>query len=102
MSYFRIKEITRPATVLRQGNLLNIHLGDFIYPDEVDTIVCDTAIVYWDDRTGEHFTWTPDEVAEPAPTPKTASVPTNVVIPEPTSTEVVPAPLETGSEDTKA
>lgn len=100
MSYFRIKEITRPATVLRQGNLLNIHLGDFIYPDEVDTIVCDTAIVYWDDRTGEHFTWTPGEVAEP--TPKTASVPTNVVIPEPTSTEVVPAPLETGSEDTKA
>lgn len=94
MSYFRIKEITRPATVLRQGNLLNIHLGDFIYPDEVDTIVCDTAIVYWDDRTGEHFTWTPGEVAAPAP--KAAP------ISKPALAEVVPAPLETGSEDTKA
>ena len=66
--YFRIKEITGPATVLRQGNLLSIELGDFIYPDEVDTIASATTIVYWDDNTGEHFTWE-------ASTPKAATAP---------------------------
>ena len=65
MSYFRIKEITSPATVLRQGSPLGIELGDFIYTDEVETIVSETPIVYWDDRTGEHFTWTPGTKAEP-------------------------------------
>jgi hypothetical protein len=99
MSYFRIKEITSPATVLRQGNLLNIHLGDFIYPDEVATIVCDKVIVYWDDRTGEHFTWAPGDTTAPVvETPVEA--PTGVTVE--TSTEVAPAPLEAEGEDTKA
>ena len=79
-TYFRIKEITAPATVLRQGiNVTSIDLGDFIYPDEVDTIVCTNAIVYWDDNTGEHFTWTPG---------------TKAVTPAPKSQKVVSAPVE--------
>ena len=62
-TYYRIKEITGPtgiATVLRQGNLLSIDLGDFIYPDEVETIACEYAVIYFDDNTGEHFTWEPN------------------------------------------
>ncbi len=70
-NYYRIKEITGPATVLRQGNLLNIELGDFIYPNEVDTIVSATPIVYFDDNTGEHFTWPTEAPKAPkAPAPK--------------------------------
>ena len=87
-TYFRIKEITAPATVLRQSNLLMLELGDFIYPEEIDTIACDANITYWDDRTGEQFTWTPSA--------KTLSVPKQAPV------QVVPAPLETGSENTKA
>jgi hypothetical protein len=103
-AYFRIKELTAPATVLRQGNLLGIDLGDFIYPEEVPTIVCTEAIVYWDDNTCEHFTWTPGEVTKPT----TASVPNNVVVPVTPLVEevplegVVPSDVETGSEDTQA
>ena len=83
-TYFRIKEITAPATVLRHGiNVTSIDLGDFIYPDEVDTIVCTNAIVYWDDNTGEHFTWTPEDVAP---------VSDNVVVPKPQ--KVVSAPVK--------
>lgn len=69
-NYFRIKEITSPATVLRNGgHVLDIHLGDFIYPDEVATIVCNSPVIYWDDTTGETFTWTPA-----SNTPKAATV----------------------------
>ena len=89
-TYFRIKEITAPATVLRQGNLLSLDLGDFIYPEEVDTLVCINTVIYWDDNTGECFECTP----------KNTSVTTPTII-EP-SAEVVPAPLKAGSEDTKA
>lgn len=63
----RIKEITGPATVLRQGYLLGIELGDFIYPEEVATISSITPIVYWDDNTGEHFTWEPKKAKAVAP-----------------------------------
>jgi hypothetical protein len=103
--YFRIKEISGPATVLRQGNLLNIELGHFIYPDEVDTIVSDTAIVYWNDNTGETFTWTPGTVKVQKPNPKpveAAPVASVVETPAETQAEVVPAPLAAGSEDTQA
>lgn len=68
-TYFRIKEITGPATVLRQGNVLSIELGNFIYPEEVDTIVSATPIVYFDDNTGEHFEWTPGAKAAPVAPP---------------------------------
>ena len=98
-TYFRIKEITAPATVLRQGNLLGIDLGDFIYPEEVDTLVCTITVVYWDDSTGEHFVCEPKN----APVVKAAKVvAAAVVAPVETPAEVVPAPLEAGSEDTKA
>lgn len=98
--YFRIKEISAPATVLRQGNLLSIELGDFIYPDEVDTLVCTSTVVYWDDNTGEHFT----KEAATAPVPVKTKVAPVAPAPAPVeeTAEVVPAPLETGSEDTKA
>ena len=79
--YFRIKEITGPATVLRQGNLTPIELGNFIYPEEVDTIVSATSIVYFDDNTGEHFTWSPG--AKAAPVKAVAPVaPASAEIPE--------------------
>ena len=102
--YFRIKEITSPATVLRQGNLLNIELGNFIYPDEVDTIVSETDIVYWNDNTGETFTWTPTTKPVSKTTKAAAPVAPHVaaVVEAPAETVVVPAPLATGSEDTQA
>lgn len=81
-AYFRIKEITAPATIVRQGiNVQDIHLGDFIYPEEIDTIVCVNEIVYWDDSTGEHFTWTPGET------------PATVVVPKVPAKSVTPAPV---------
>ena len=97
--YFRIKEISAPATVLRQGNLLNIELGDFIYPDEVSTLVCANAVVYWNDNTGEHYTIEPGVVVVAPPTTPPPQVPQ---VPEVPAKVVVPAPLESGSEDTKA
>lgn len=102
MSYFRIKEITAPATVLRQGNLLGIDLGDFIYPEEVETLECSAIVVYWDDRTGEHFTWTPGDTPQPVVKETPAPTPTPEPVVTKTPAEVVPAPLETASEDTKA
>ena len=102
--YFRIKEITAPATVLRQGNLLNIELGDFIYPDEVSTLVCANTVVYWNDNTGEHYTIEPGvvAVAPAAPVPQVPETPETPETPEVPAKVVVPAPLESGSEDTKA
>lgn len=101
--YFRIKEISAPATVLRQGNLLGIDLGDFIYPDEVDTIVCVNAIIYWDDNTGEHFTWTPgDTVPVPATEVVVPSVEPVSILEATPAEGVVPSTLETGSKNSKA
>lgn len=88
--YFRIKEITGPATVLRQGTPLNIFLGDFIYPDEVDTIVSDTPIVYWDDNTSEHFTWAPAAAPVTPPAPA-APAPKAPVAPAPKAPEATAA-----------
>ena len=107
MSYFRIKEITAPATILRQGNLLGLDLGDFIYPDEIETLASSAPIVYWDDRTGEHFTWNPGTgTAAPVAAIVAAIVaetPIAAPVVEATVKEVVvPSTMETGSEDTKA
>lgn len=99
--YFRIKEITSPATILRQGNLLNIELGHFIYPEEVETIVCSSPVVYWDDNTGEHFTVESKGVPA-APSITVPPVETAPEMVEESTQEVVPAPLETGSEASKA
>jgi hypothetical protein len=101
-TYFRIKEITAPATVLRQHNLLSLELGDFIYPEELDTLVCANTVVYWDEHTGESFVCEPQNAPVINVNTNIASVPNNVVVPEQVPAEVVPAPLETGSEDTKA
>jgi hypothetical protein len=68
-NYYRIKEITGFATVVRQGSLLSLDLGDFFYPEELDTLAGDGAVVYFDDNTGEHFTW------EPAAAPALKSAP---------------------------
>lgn len=84
--YFRIKEITGPATILRQGNLLGIELGDFIYPEEVESIASATPIVYWDDNTSEHFTWTP---AAPKAAKPAAKAPE--IVEAPAKTEEAPA-----------
>ena len=102
--YFRIKQISGPATVLRQGNLLRIELGDFIYPDEVDTIVSETDIVYWNDNTGETFTWTPGKKQTPKAVKALAPVAPQAapVAETPEETAVVPAPLAAGSETSKA
>lgn len=96
--YFRIKEISAPATVLRQGNPLNVFLGDFIYPEEVSTLVCANTVVYWDDNTGEHFTVEPGTVAETTPAPPAPPAAQEPVVPPAPVDEVVPAPLEAGSE----
>jgi len=105
-AYFRITELTAPATVLRQGNLLDIHLGDFIYPEEVQTISCTNTVGYWDDNTCERFTWAPGDIA----TVVVSVVETSLVeapvietlVEEAPAEGVVPSDVETGSKSSKA
>jgi hypothetical protein len=99
MSYFRIKETTSPVTVLRQGSLLGIDIGDFIYPEELETLVCSASVTYYNDRTGEHFTWTPGDTAPVSSNAVvTPAVETPVVE---TTEEVASSDAETGSKNTK-
>ena len=74
-TYYRVTTLAAAATVLRQGiNVTGIDVGDFIYPEEIETIVCTGPVGYWDDNTCEHFVWTPGNksapVSAPAPAPK--------------------------------
>lgn len=55
--HFRVKEIQGTAYIVRAfDNKLKLEVGDFFYPEELETLEVSGVLVYWNDATGETFT----------------------------------------------
>lgn len=55
--HFRVKELQGTAYIVRAfDNKLKLEVGDFFYPEELETLEVSGVLVYWDDATGETFT----------------------------------------------
>ena len=55
--HFRVKEIQGAAYIVRAfDNKLKLEVGDFFYPEELETLEVSGVLVYWNDSTGETFT----------------------------------------------
>ena len=84
--HFRVKELSGAATIVRRvDNKLRLEVGDFFYPEELETLVVEGSLVYWNDATGETFVV--------GSQPLSAVEPAAEVVPEPAAA-VEPAAVE--------
>lgn len=99
MKLYVIRETSGHNTIERNGQTMQINLGEQFTEAELATLVCDTPTTYL--CLTDSIVYQADGTIPAA----TASVPSNVVVPvvEETPAEgVVPSDMETGSETSKA
>ena len=100
MKLYVIRETSGYNTIMRNGQTVQIGLGEQFTETELSTLVCDTPTTYL--CLTDNIIYAVGGAA-----PVTASVPSNVVVPVPaveeeTAEAVVPSSMETGSEATPA
>lgn len=100
MKRYIIRETTGYPTVIRNGQVVQLSLGEEFTEDELDSLTCGTFVTYICKETSQVTTKRAGETAAPKSVPVIPKAVEEPAVEAPT--EVVPAPLETGSETPEA